>query len=75
VIEDIFELQVPRLQITRSNGDKYARNSIDKEDPNTDNNGEEEKKLLRREIKSWWEGVADHMDKLVSGACWCDDIF
>lgn len=26
----------------------------------------EGKRILRREIKSWWEGVADHMDKLVS---------
>ena len=25
-----------------------------------------EKKVLRREIKSWWQGVAEHIDKLVS---------
>ncbi|KAF9445443.1 hypothetical protein P691DRAFT_710328 [Macrolepiota fuliginosa MF-IS2] len=25
---------------------------------------EEAKKVLRREIKRWWEGIADHMDKL-----------
>lgn len=24
-----------------------------------------EKRALRREIKTWWEGVADHIDKLV----------
>jgi hypothetical protein len=27
--------------------------------------GDEERKQLRREIKRWWEGVADHMDSLV----------
>lgn len=32
----------------------------------TENDGfGEDKKALRREIKKWWEGVADHMDKLV----------
>lgn len=28
---------------------------------------EAEKRALRREIKTWWEGVADHIDKLVCG--------
>jgi hypothetical protein len=27
--------------------------------------GEVKRKVLRREIKRWWEGVADHIDKLV----------
>jgi hypothetical protein len=26
---------------------------------------DEEKRALRSEIKAWWEGVADHLDRLV----------
>jgi hypothetical protein len=26
----------------------------------------EERKALKREIKAWWQGVADHIDNLVS---------
>ncbi|RDB21822.1 hypothetical protein Hypma_010794 [Hypsizygus marmoreus] len=59
-IEDIFELRVPRLQITRgTGGGRCSRDSS-----TYDVDGEEEKRVLRREIKRWWEGVADHMDKL-----------
>ncbi|KAJ7748858.1 hypothetical protein B0H14DRAFT_2983246, partial [Mycena olivaceomarginata] len=29
---------------------------------------DEEKRALRREIKAWWEGVADHLDGLVDNA-------
>lgn len=70
-IEDIFELRVPRLQITRrANGDKSAQNSIKNEDgygsEDANSAAEEEKKVLRREIKAWWQGISDHMDKLVS---------
>lgn len=69
VIEDIFELQVPRLQITRGS-DKSARTSagstppVDHPKPN-EVVGSEDKKVLRQEIKRWWEGVADYVDKLV----------
>ncbi|KAJ6632234.1 hypothetical protein B0H10DRAFT_2206622 [Mycena sp. CBHHK59/15] len=64
VIEDVFELRVPRLQITRKSGDKSARASMAKEETKVPGQVEEEKRVLRREIKAWWEGVADHMDKL-----------
>ena len=65
-IEDIFELKVPRLQIVRDT----EKTSI----PQTLLGGKEKsvddevrpKKELRREIKKWWEGVADHVDKIVS---------
>ncbi|KAJ7687858.1 hypothetical protein B0H17DRAFT_1069454 [Mycena rosella] len=69
-IEDIFELRVPRLQIVRKGGgggDKSARTSMASSRDEEGKDGkpvEEEKRTLRREIKAWWEGVADHMDKL-----------
>ncbi|KAJ4490808.1 hypothetical protein J3R30DRAFT_137416 [Lentinula aciculospora] len=83
-IEDIFELRVPRLQITpwgvgvrASKGNIKVPNlspsttstSTHKEEEEEEeeryaNKDEEEKKNLRREIKAWWEGVADHMDLL-----------
>ncbi|KAJ7127895.1 hypothetical protein C8R44DRAFT_873667 [Mycena epipterygia] len=68
--DDIFELRVPRLQITRKSGDKAARASM-ASSTSTEGSAksggapvDEEKRALRREIKAWWEGVADHMDKL-----------
>ncbi|KAJ8695190.1 hypothetical protein PTI98_007805 [Pleurotus ostreatus] len=74
-IDEIFELKVPRLQILRMYGEKAS-----KESPTTgtrtstsmvstiseveERSTEAEKRVLRREIKTWWEGVADHIDKL-----------
>ncbi|KAJ6535129.1 hypothetical protein B0H19DRAFT_1271776 [Mycena capillaripes] len=76
-IDDVFELRVPRLQITRKIGDKdkgsgassaSARSSIASGVSGASGGGpapvDEEKRALRREIKAWWEGVADHLDKL-----------
>lgn len=71
--DDIFELRVPRLQITRKSGDKggaraSVASSTSTEDGSVKSGNtpvDEEKRTLRREIKAWWEGVADHMDKLV----------
>ncbi|KAF8213990.1 hypothetical protein K438DRAFT_1660635 [Mycena galopus ATCC 62051] len=78
-MDDVFEIRVPRLQITRKGGDKSARSSIASTSAtsiSTNGDGaslattagtqpvDEEKRALRREIKAWWEGVADHMDKL-----------
>jgi 1-phosphatidylinositol-3-phosphate 5-kinase len=90
-IDDIFELRVPRLQITRKTGDKAlaaatgdkgaenksVRSSIAKSEISSLDSAsvgdsirdgtkgvDEERRALRREIKAWWEGVADHMDKL-----------
>ncbi|KAJ7172306.1 hypothetical protein C8R46DRAFT_1085479 [Mycena filopes] len=103
--DDIFELRVPRLQITRKSGERGVRTSMVKDDGASVVSGvsetsgvsrasgvtgvsgvsgvsgtsgstagktitgghptvEEEKRTLRREIKAWWEGVADHLDKL-----------
>jgi 1-phosphatidylinositol-3-phosphate 5-kinase len=60
-VEDIFELRVPQLQIIKSNvPEKPTRTS---EQATVEE--EEEKRELRNEIKIWWQGIADHLDKLV----------
>ncbi|KAJ3914042.1 hypothetical protein F5877DRAFT_51221 [Lentinula edodes] len=72
-VKDIFELRVPRLQISNrqieGEGDHDTLGYIS----TLNHNGgkehhaskeDEQKKKLRREIKAWWEGVADHMDLL-----------
>ncbi|KAF7331238.1 hypothetical protein MKEN_00000700 [Mycena kentingensis (nom. inval.)] len=62
-VEDIFELRVPRLQITRRAAEKVGKGP-DASIGRVPAPVEEEKKLLRKEIKAWWESVTDHMDKL-----------
>ncbi|KAJ7052946.1 hypothetical protein C8F01DRAFT_1169335 [Mycena amicta] len=71
-VEDIFELRVPRLQITkhgiaaldRDKGKGDTASMVSKTTTTGPGPVEEEKKALRKEIKVWWESVADHMDKL-----------
>jgi 1-phosphatidylinositol-3-phosphate 5-kinase len=62
---DVFEIQSPRLQILRSG----ERGSSDVVPPATESkteaNHDGERRVLRHEIKSFWEGVSDHLDKLV----------
>lgn len=60
-IEDIFELKVPRLQMVRDTG--IPQTLLGNKEGSED--GARPKKELRREIKKWWEGVADHIDKIV----------
>lgn len=63
-MQDIFEIRVPRLQITRG---------LEKASPVTITTGKKDdadvdgthKKVLRREIRKWWQGVSDHIDKIV----------
>ncbi|KAF7313499.1 hypothetical protein HMN09_00505800 [Mycena chlorophos] len=75
-VADIFELRVPRLQITRrglpapalEKGKGKAKDDSSISSASHHNLKpppiEEDKKILRKEIKAWWEGVADHMEKL-----------
>ena len=63
-IEDIFELKVPRLQIVRD-AEKASVLHIHSENKEGSEDEARPKKELRREIKKWWEGVADHIDKIV----------
>ena len=55
---------MPRLQIVRGNGGRLSRDPVANQTGITE--AEEERRLLRREVKRWWEAIADHMDKLVS---------
>jgi len=54
---------VPRLQITRGlEKVSPVTNTSKKEDADVDGT---HKKALRREIRKWWEGISDHIDKIV----------
>lgn len=65
-IEDVFEIRVPRLQIIRgiervtppAAGAKTEERSLDSESTH--------KRLLRKEIRNWWQGVSEHIDKIVN---------
>ncbi|EPQ53029.1 hypothetical protein GLOTRDRAFT_139979 [Gloeophyllum trabeum ATCC 11539] len=61
LIEEIYEVRLPRLQIIKGHGEKDDRRSIE---PTRQGSLDEEKKTLRKEIKGWWQDVSDHMDKL-----------
>ncbi|KAG6852316.1 hypothetical protein C0991_000959 [Blastosporella zonata] len=69
-VHDIFELRVPRLQIYGSRGERAIHDSASSMSQSEsgeiaeESEEELEKRELRREIRRWWEGVADHMDKL-----------
>ena len=68
-LEDIFELRIPKLQVARTGGSPNG-GSEKPADPSfkhgEDDKSYDEKKTLRLEIREWWQGVAEHMDKLVS---------
>lgn len=77
----LFELRVPRLQVMRGRfGDSGAqrvsfanvrRNSTDRKSFESI----EEKRILRTEIKRWFESISDHMDKLVSIISFSTDYY
>lgn len=69
-VDDIFELQIPRLKILRRRG---AEKISDKKDtstaqhkPSQHKTTEDDRRALRREIKDWWQELSEHMDKLVN---------
>jgi 1-phosphatidylinositol-3-phosphate 5-kinase len=64
-IDDIFEVKVPRLQLTRGAEKASAPHSDFGHKQEGTEDETSQKKDLRREIKKWWEGVADHIDKIV----------
>jgi hypothetical protein len=67
---DTFELHLPRLQMSRTGADSKdkARHPLSS-DSDSPNHGamllEEDRIQLRREIKLFWEGVSDYLDKIV----------
>lgn len=70
-VDHVFELRVPRLQITAflasssREKEKCPLNAAGVEEKEKYNDRDADKKELRREIKRWWEGIADHVDALV----------
>ncbi|PCH34847.1 hypothetical protein WOLCODRAFT_139614 [Wolfiporia cocos MD-104 SS10] len=67
-VEDMFELQVPRLQIVRR---RVLEKSSDEHSVSAAQNpshqggsAEDDRRALRREIKCWWQGLAEHIDQL-----------
>ncbi|KAH9920629.1 uncharacterized protein B0H18DRAFT_1023703 [Fomitopsis serialis] len=67
VVEDIFELKVPRLQIVRR---RQVEKGSDKEtasapaSPVKVNSSDDDRRMLRKEIMRWWQGLSEHIDKL-----------
>ncbi|KAA1470932.1 hypothetical protein DENSPDRAFT_798498 [Dentipellis sp. KUC8613] len=71
LIQDVFELRVPRLQFCRGGSEKAGEKEKERGVSPTQLaverksvEGEEEKRALRKEIKDWWQGIAEHLDKL-----------
>ena len=67
-IRDVFEVQVPRLQILRR---KVGERKPPPDAASNRTGGQpsvlgDAHKILRREILRWWQGLSDHMDQLVS---------
>lgn len=62
VIDDIFEVSVPRLQIIRGKPAENENHAVDEPILPL----EPERRALRREIMKWWQGLSEHMDELVS---------
>lgn len=62
---DIFQLHLPRLQICRA-GDKISH-PMCKENCQGVGQGEEARAVLRRQIRTHWRAVSDHLDKIVRG--------
>ncbi len=61
---DIFQLHLPRLQICRTR-DKISH-PMCPENCQGSSQADEERSVLRRQIRAYWEAVSDHLDKIVS---------
>lgn len=57
---NIFELQLPRLQLVSASSLKEVRISAKNEC------NQEEKETLRTQIEHWWRGIYMRIDRLVS---------
>jgi hypothetical protein len=61
LVEDIFDLRMPRLQFTRDGRVEKSPPAMASNTMNDDT----DKKELRQEIKNWWQAVAEHLDEVV----------
>ncbi|PFH47220.1 hypothetical protein AMATHDRAFT_68153 [Amanita thiersii Skay4041] len=69
-VKDVYELQLPRLQMSRS-GEKPIH-PLSEEGNNSEEQYDEDRSVLRRQIKTWWESVSDHLDKIESALSSCE---
>ena len=74
----LFDVRIPLLQILRG---RYSESSLSKSaklankisiSTRKSDDSDDEKIALRKEIKQWWQGVSDHLDKLV---CYSELLF
>jgi 1-phosphatidylinositol-3-phosphate 5-kinase len=69
---DVFDVHVPRLQLSKSGNDKQTDMAAINPSPMTDQpigDMQDPKRALRKEIIDWWQGISEHMDRLVSSEC------
>lgn len=64
-IEDIFEIRVPRLQIIRGTERVTPPSTSSGIVDRSSGSESSQKRMLRKEIRNWWQGVSEHIDKIV----------
>lgn len=68
VIEDVFDVHVPRLQLLKASNDKPLESTSVTSPALTAQNlgdADEAKRALRKEIVGWWQEVSDYVERLV----------
>ncbi|KZT66473.1 hypothetical protein DAEQUDRAFT_714832 [Daedalea quercina L-15889] len=64
-VEDIFELKVPRLQIIRRRQLEKGKDTASaSSSPVKVTSNIEDRRILRKEIMRWWQGLSERMDQL-----------
>ncbi|KAF7318576.1 hypothetical protein HMN09_00368000 [Mycena chlorophos] len=58
---DVFELRVPRLRVGKALGLGGRERAVPVA---TSSEEDKDKKVLRREVTSWWTGLGEYLDKL-----------
>lgn len=64
-VAEIFEVRVPRLQIIKGKLPE-KQNETKSETINEENEGDADRRVLRKEIKNWWQSLSDRIQSLVS---------
>ena len=68
-VEDIFELKVPRLQIIRRRQLEKGSEKDSSSAPTSPikvTSSDDDRRILRKEIMRWWQGLSERIDQLVS---------
>ena len=64
-VKDVLEVRVPRLQILRRKEKRSPDGGEHVSPKNPAGPSDDAHRVLRREIKSWWQGLSERMDQLV----------